>query len=192
MDILLIRHGEAVEDPPGLGDAGRWLTKKGRKVTRKVARWLGKSRKRTPATIWTSPLVRALQTAEILAAETGYRGEVRACSQLSPGHDPGDLLKLLAAEPIEGPIALVGHEPALSLIAHALLGDAGFTGLKKNGVLALSWDPPQPEDEPRGPSSVREPAAKGRLWFVLDPARMKSRKQLAPPEDASPPTIVST
>ena len=38
MDILIIRHGEAVDEAPGLGDAGRWLTGKKRKMTRKVGR----------------------------------------------------------------------------------------------------------------------------------------------------------
>src|SRR5881628_2985392 len=97
MDILLIRHGHAVDDAPGLGDAGRWLSAKGRKVTRKVARWLAKNRKRRPVTIWTSPLVRAVQTAEITAAEAAIKGEVKAISELSPGRDPGDLVKLIAS-----------------------------------------------------------------------------------------------
>src|SRR4051812_7203524 len=121
MQILLIRHGHAVEEAPGLGDAGRWLSVKGRKVTRKVARWLGKSEKRAPVVIWTSPLVRAVQTAEILAAGVGVEGEVKPCAELSPGRDPGDLIKLLGEAPPEGQIALVGHEPSLSLIAGALL-----------------------------------------------------------------------
>ncbi len=171
MDILLIRHGQAVDEAPGLGDAGRWLTAKGRKVTRKVSRWVGKSGKRRPATIWTSPLVRAVQTAEILAAEAGYKGELRCSPQLSPGHDPGDLIKLLGSETFEGPLALVGHEPSLSLIATALLGDIGFTGFKKSGVLGLSWENGQ-----------------GTLRFVLDPVTMKASKSLeAPRASAEPP-----
>lgn len=176
MDILLIRHGQAVDEAPGCGDAGRWLTAKGRKATRRVARWLAKGPKRTPVVIWTSPLVRAVQSAEILAAEARIRGELRACQLLSPGHDPGDLVKLLAASAVEpgrhdGPLALVGHEPSLSLLAQALLGDVGVIALKKSGVLALTWAPE--EALPGGDA----PHAK--LWFVLDPARMKSRKTLA-------------
>src|SRR5262249_38764798 len=141
MDILLIRHGQAVDVAVGLGDGGRWLTAKGRKVTRKVARWVAKSDRRRPLAIWSSPLVRAVQTAEIVAAEASFKGELQVLAQLAPGHDPGDLLKLLGAEPIEGPLALVGHEPSLSLIAAALLGDIGFTGFKKSGVMGLTWEP---------------------------------------------------
>jgi phosphohistidine phosphatase len=156
MEILLIRHGQAVDDAPGLGDAGRWLTAKGRKLTRKVARKLAGNRKRRPVTIWTSPLVRAVQTAEILAAEASFRGEVKACSELSPGRDPGDLIKLLGSEGLEGPLALVGHEPSLSLIAVALLGDIGLGGFKKSGVVGLTWE-----------------NGAGKLRFVLDPAELK-------------------
>jgi phosphohistidine phosphatase len=194
MDILLIRHGQAVDDAPGLGDAGRWLTPKGRKLSRKVSRWLAKSEKRTPCAIWTSPLVRAVQTAEILAAQVKYKAEIRACLELSPGHDPGDLLKLLAAEKVDGPLALVGHEPLLSLIANALLGDVGFTGLKKSGVLGLTWDPPAPEEESaQGELFATSPSngsggRHARLWFVLDPARMKSRKRIDPRPVEEPAT----
>src|SRR5262249_53515918 len=131
----------------------------GRKITRKVSRRLAKSRKRRPATIWTSPLVRAVQTAEILAAEVGYKGEIRACSELSPGRDPGDLVKLLGGEGITGPLALVGHEPSLSLIAAALLGDAGAGGFKKSGVMGITWE-----------------NGAGELRFVLDPGELKASK----------------
>jgi phosphohistidine phosphatase len=178
MEILLIRHAQAVEEAPGLGDAGRWLTAKGRKLSRKVSRWVAKSDRRRPAVIWTSPLVRAVQTAEILAAEAGYKGELRACSQLSPGHDPGDLIKLLGSEGNEGPIALVGHEPSLSLIAAALLGDVGFTGFKKSAVMGLSWEPAREED-----GAVVKPAA-GEFRFLFDPVKMKAEKHLAPPRPA--------
>jgi phosphohistidine phosphatase len=191
MEILLIRHAQAVDEAPGLGDAGRWITVKGRKLTRKVARWIAESDKRRPVTIWTSPLVRAVQTAEILASEVGYKGELQACAQLSPGHDPGDLIKLLGTEGLEGPLALVGHEPSLSLIVTALLGDIGFTGFKKSGVLGLRWEPPATGDgSAPSPGATEAPApAAGKLWFLLDPATMKAAKRIDPrPATTEPPT----
>jgi phosphohistidine phosphatase len=170
LHILLIRHGQAVDEAPGLGDAGRWLTPKGRKVTRKVARWLAGSIKRRPATLWTSPLVRAVQTAEIVAARTGFKGEVRAVAQLGPGHDPGELLKILASETIEGPLALVGHEPSLSLIASALIGDAAVPDLKKSAVMGLVWTP----------------NTTGSLRFVFDPITMTADKRPGPKTPGPP------
>jgi phosphohistidine phosphatase len=176
MEILLVRHGHAVDDAPGLGDAGRWLSARGRKVTRRVARWLAKGKKWRPALIWTSPLVRAAQTAEILAARTRYKGEVRALAELSPGRDPGDLLKLLADERSPGPLALVGHEPSLSILATALVGDLGWDGFRKSGVLAVSWA-----------------EGRGKVRFLLDPAEMKvmKREEIGRAVSATPDTDVT-
>jgi phosphohistidine phosphatase len=169
MMILLVRHGRAVEEAPGLGDEGRWLTAKGRKRTRKVARWLGAREKRTPTAIWTSPLVRAVQTAEIVAAEIGLEGEVEACEALRPGRDPGDLVARLHEQPKDGVLALVGHEPSLSLIAGALLGEATGASLRKSGVACVAWD-----------------EGRGALRFVLDPAEMTARKTFEPKSPKAP------
>jgi phosphohistidine phosphatase len=140
MELILIRHGEAVGEAPGLGDAGRFLTEKGRKVTRRVARWLAKKAKRCPAVIWTSPLVRAVQTGEILAEVAGVRAGVQVVAELSPGRDPNDLVALLRAEGKRGPLAVVGHEPSLSLLAGVLLGGATLPGFKKSGVVAIELE----------------------------------------------------
>ncbi|APR86515.1 phosphohistidine phosphatase, SixA [Minicystis rosea] len=170
MKILLIRHGHAVDEAPGLGDAGRWLSAKGRRVTRKVAAWLSKRDKRTPTVIWTSPLVRAVQTAEIIAERVEYDGELEAISELTPGRDPGDLVKRLGEHPVDGVLAVVGHEPSLTLLSQALVGDVGFTGFKKSGVMGVDWKD-----------------GKGTLRFVLDPSTMKAKKQLdAPPAPQEP------
>jgi phosphohistidine phosphatase len=168
MDLLIVRHGQAVEDAPGLGDGGRWLTAKGRKVTRRVARWLAKRKDRRPAAIWTSPLVRAVQTAEILAETMGLDGDVSVVAELCPGRDASELIRLLSLYRGPEPLALVGHEPLLSALSTDLLGGAAWSGasagaggearprLKKSGVLSLRWDG-------RGSASLR---------FVLDPKEM--------------------
>lgn len=137
MELLLFRHGEAIESAPGLGDQGRWLTEKGRRTTRKVARFLDERASRRPATVWTSSLVRAVQTAEILAATIGVKGEVVVQPDLAPNGDPAELVRIVATFRGRGPLAIVGHEPSLSLIARHLLGDVPWPGLKKSGVAAI-------------------------------------------------------
>jgi phosphohistidine phosphatase len=141
MELLIIRHGDAVEDAPGLGDGGRWLTGKGRKQTRAVAAWLAESDKRRPVEIWTSPLVRAVQTAEIIAEAAGLEDAVSVHAALATHGDPRSVLRAIANHRPHkhGPLALVGHEPSLSLMAEQLLGEIGWPGFKKSGVLALSW-----------------------------------------------------
>jgi phosphohistidine phosphatase len=138
MIVVLMRHAHAIEATPGLPDADRWLTGKGRKVARKMSGWLAKP-KRRPLVIWTSPLVRAVQTAEILADACELTDRVSVCPELSPGRDPGDLLRVLAAHQGPSPIALVGHEPSLSLIATSLLSDPSWSGFRKGGLLAVDW-----------------------------------------------------
>lgn len=165
MLVLLMRHGHAVDVAPGVGDAGRWLSKRGRKVTRKVARLLCDRRKRTPATIWTSPLVRAVQTAEIVAAEAGYKDEIRAVPELSLGRDPNDLVRIIADEMIEGPLLLVGHEPSLSLLASLLTNGAAPRHLRKGEVLGLLF-------QRSSPCSLR---------FTIDPETLVISEPVAPP-----------
>ncbi len=149
MDIILIRHGEAVEAAPGLGDAGRWLTVKGRRTTRKVGKWLDKRKTRRPVQIWTSSLVRAVQSAEIIAGEVGMKGEVIMQAQLLPGADPNELLRLVAAYDGPGPLALVGHEPGLSLFArHLIGGEVPVPPLKKSGIYCIGLEPAVSDDKP--------------------------------------------
>ena len=142
--LLLIRHGEAVESAGELGDNGRWLTRKGREVTHEVARWLAKKAARRPVAIWTSPLVRAVQTAEIIVAHRALDLDVSARRELSPGGDWTALLTEIARYEGTGPLALVGHEPMLSNIASALMPGAPWPGMKKSGVALLLWDGREP------------------------------------------------
>jgi phosphohistidine phosphatase len=140
MIILLFRHGHAIDETPGLGDAGRALSGKGRKTTRKVARWLARRGKLRPTDIWTSPLVRAVQTAEIAAEALGLEDEVSVAAELSPGSSGDDLMRKLAEHRGTGPLMLVGHEPDLSVVAALLLGERSYSGLKKSGLLAIEWE----------------------------------------------------
>ncbi|WP_081864402.1 phosphohistidine phosphatase SixA [Chondromyces apiculatus] len=182
MEILIVRHGQAADDAPGLGDSGRWLTAKGRKTTRQVARWLAKRKSRRPAVIWTSPLVRAVQTAEILAEAAALTGDVSVASELSPGRDPADLLRLLSGYRDPDPLVLVGHEPMLSALVTSLVGEATWSGsaqstdgepqpkLRKSGVAALSWDG-------RGSATLR---------FVFDPKEMSLVGRVSEPSPSAP------
>src|SRR6478752_7669852 len=81
MRVTLIRHAEAGDDAPR--DEARALTSRGRADARRLGRVLARRGVRF-STIVTSPLVRAVQTAEIVAAETEYRGRMTATDLLVP------------------------------------------------------------------------------------------------------------
>src|ERR1700722_9427363 len=127
MKLYVMRHGPA-EDIAGSGlDEDRALTASGRDRVRHVAKTLVDAQE-VPLRILTSPLVRAVQTAEIVAligrvdAQAGARDvalEVRR-----EAHPSGNLKGLVEDLLDEGAkrVMLVGHEPQLSDLVQALLG----------------------------------------------------------------------
>jgi phosphohistidine phosphatase len=136
MEIYLVRHAEAVERAEGLEDGTRWLTKKGRKALQKAACRLYKKMVR-PEQIITSPLTRAVQTAELLMAEVGCHAELTADSRLAPESTAELVVELIqGCQKVES-IMLVGHEPLLSQTAALLLGKERVAGLGKGTCLSL-------------------------------------------------------
>ncbi len=136
MEIYLVRHAEAVEPAEGVADGTRWLTKKGRKALQKAGCRLHKKRVR-PDRIITSPLTRAVQTAELLMAEVGSHAELSADSRLAPESSAELLVELLHSLQKQKSVMLVGHEPLLSQTAALLLGKEQVAGLSKGTCLCL-------------------------------------------------------
>jgi phosphohistidine phosphatase len=86
-----------------------------------------------------SPLVRARETAEILAEVLRGRRRVRVDDRLRP-EAPAAVADALLAESGAGPVVLVGHEPHLSTLARGWLGAGrGGFALKKAGACAIEW-----------------------------------------------------
>jgi len=143
VNVLLIRHGPA-GDPEawrleGRDDRLRPLTPDGKKDMREAAFGLATLQPHVRL-IATSPLVRAAQTAEIVASE--YKCKVVTVDQLAPETEPAKLLEWVATQPAEGTLALVGHEPQLSaLVSYMLTGKtAALVELKKGGACLLEGD----------------------------------------------------
>jgi phosphohistidine phosphatase len=139
--LYLVRHGLAGEAHHASKDDGlRPLTTAGVKRTRAVARRLKALGIRFDA-ILTSPLVRAVQTADILhAAGLGRRPETSP--HLAPGGDFRAFLRFLSRWRGQGhaALALVGHMPDLGAWAEQLLTGTqqGHLVVKKAGVLGLT------------------------------------------------------
>src|SRR6188472_2355125 len=113
MKVYVMRHGPAEDDSPTGRDADRALTTSGRDRTRSVARALVEGDE-APVQIISSPLVRALQTAEIVAAAASV-DPVEVRREIAPG---GDSVALIAELVRAGKrrVMLVGHEPDLSML----------------------------------------------------------------------------
>jgi phosphohistidine phosphatase len=87
--------------------------------------------------IFTSPLVRAKQTADLLAAEISGRPPVKLLPVLAPGHAPEEVMSQLARVARRRRIALVGHEPGLGELASHLLGTKRPLLFRKGGVCRI-------------------------------------------------------
>ena len=128
MKLYLLRHAEAY--PVGhrgcRRDFDRPLTPKGRKTTLEVANGLSALKVELDA-IWTSPAIRALQTAELVARRLKLRQQLHLVDELAPGAVLAELIARLHRE-VQGKakaVMLVGHEPAMSEVVSRLVrGDA--------------------------------------------------------------------
>lgn len=120
-----MRHGDAdAEIPEGLGDEARPLTTKGRHVLESHFQGLG-GRMGGAAMVFTSPLVRAVQTAQILAMVLRHEGPLRVNRGLLPDMPVGALEGLVQQHPGED-LILVGHQPTMGAMASHLLGMQSF------------------------------------------------------------------
>jgi phosphohistidine phosphatase len=120
---VFMRHGKAVPASVAGSDEERWLTEEGRKDVALVAKLIPFM----PKVVYTSPLRRARETAEIIAQVRG--GEVKVVEQLSPGMASCEAIEELGAEP---ETVFVGHAPSIELIVSCLIG-GGAIKIKAGG-----------------------------------------------------------
>jgi phosphohistidine phosphatase len=141
MNVLLIRHAIAENRQKfartGEDDTARPLTARGRRRMRAAARGLRRVAPRIDV-LATSPLTRALQTAEIVTAAFGGLKAVEV-PQLTPDASVHALLKWLQEHKGDGTVALIGHEPQLGVFASWLLTglQESFVEFKKGGACML-------------------------------------------------------
>src|SRR2546427_1142872 len=134
MQLYVVEHGIAVEGGEGIPDEWRPLTDKGRRRFQKTARAFGKLGRKLDL-ILTSPLVRAVQTAEILAGETEH-GEVAVLAELDPRIEVEVLRNAIRIRARKaGAVAIVGHEPQLSSVLAALSGASQADIDLENGAI---------------------------------------------------------
>jgi phosphohistidine phosphatase len=166
MKIYVMRHGPAADDSPSGIDADRELTPAGRERVVRVTEALF-SEGEAPLHVVSSPLVRALQTAEIVANlgyARGHRMSVSVRRELALGSYALPLLTKLYESNLRR-VLLVGHEPDLTALLGKLLGTAAPEGLAKGAVVGLSV----PNDNAAWQTS-------GRQRFHLDPKTMLFRR----------------
>ncbi len=130
MQIFLVRHADAVDETLTLRDPHRHLTPQGRLQARALGdrlRWHDCH----PTHVWSSPLVRAVQTAELLVTGMDAGVPVEVVPMLAPDGVAREIVAALRPLDPESHVVLVGHEPSLSGIGALLVGARDFEALGK-------------------------------------------------------------
>lgn len=163
-ELFLIRHGIAEERGDAWpDDTRRPLTEEGMAGLRKEARGLVRLGVAFDVVL-TSPLVRARQTAEIIAAAFDSRPPIVTIDSLSPGGSTQAVLNDLEAHARRGLIAIVGHEPGLGELAARLAGLRRALDFKKGAVCRIDVE----SIPPAGPGALR--------WFLTPRILRELRK----------------
>jgi len=148
MQIYLLRHGIAEDAAPGRPDADRALTGEGRDKLRRVLKH-ARAAGAAPSAILSSPLRRAVETAEVAAETLGYEGKIVKTRALIPDASPYDAWEEIRARQQESAILLAGHEPHMSsLVAFLLDSPALAVDMKKAALVRIDFDHIGPK--PRG------------------------------------------
>ena len=140
MQLILVRHASAeprVEDGGTQTEDGlRTLTARGKRRMRLAAQGLvllGPA----PQLLATSPLVRAVETAEIIG-DTYDRVIPETVNELQPRAGPDAVIAWLKRLPADHRVVAVGHEPDLSVLAGVLVtGRATPVFALKKGAACL-------------------------------------------------------
>lgn len=137
MHVYLLRHGLAEEERSGVNDAERALTVDGRRKLRHVLASVAEAGAK-PTLILSSPLKRAMQSAEIAGAALGYSGEVLQTKVLLPGSSPEQVWNEIRLHRSEQGILLVGHNPLFDSLGPYLLGTPALhMDFKKGAMLRV-------------------------------------------------------
>jgi phosphohistidine phosphatase len=149
--LWLLRHGEAVphDSKP---DHEREVTARGERQALAAGAALSRLGIEFDA-CYTSPKVRARQTAELACRSLGV--EPVDENALAEGFDRDDAITLLRAHGGEARVLVVGHEPDFSQVVHDLTG--GRVDFKKGAVAA-----------------VREQGGHGELLVMLRPRELEA------------------
>jgi phosphohistidine phosphatase len=166
MNLYFMRHGIAVaaDDPAISADADRPLSPKGIKRVRKIAKGMRRLGLSFDALL-TSPLPRARQTADAVAAALGAEALVEEISGLSPESAVEHLLFGLARYQDRADVLLVGHEPLLGkTVAHLLAEKSDRSTLnvefKKGGLCRIEIE-------------ALPPPGPGTLHWLLTPKQLR-------------------
>ena len=161
-----MRHAEAQQETESGSDEARSLTVRGHERTRKAAAGLRTLKLRFDAIV-TSPLLRATETAELIADEYSNDPHPQVLPALSPNVPEGEAAAALGRFAHHTKVLVVGHEPQLSRLVGLLLNNNNriAINLKKGACVALDL-----------PKAI-EPGAAELCWMLTQRQLRKLRRR---------------
>jgi len=161
MELFIIRHGEAGKrSPTTRNDFQRSLTITGKQETEEIAKALVKLGLEFEF-VFTSPLIRCKQTAEIILNHVNSKKNVGVLDELKPEGNKLELYNKLSKLKQNSSVLLVGHEPYLSELIGEAIGEGNCRiDLKKCGLARIR-------------TISFQPTIKGELRWLLTPKHMK-------------------
>lgn len=163
--IYLMRHAHAVTEEE---DPKRPLSKRGRRQVEDMAAFFQQRKNLDVERVWHSPLLRAVQTADLFCDQLEIDGTRRMIDGLLPFDDVGGVARRLSG--FGYPLLIVGHEPHLGRLAADLVTgdpDQEVVDFKKGAVLCLERE-----------ESHSETALWHIRWFVT-PTLVRSQTESA-------------
>lgn len=161
MQLFILRHAIAIpRGTPGYPTDDRPLTEDGIAKFTECAKAINLIAGRFDVII-SSPLVRALHTAKILAEHSSYSKDVIVTEHLLPGSPQRIFFNFLSKYNSNEKVCIVGHEPHLGFIASKLIGqDESVIELKKGAICRIDIDKLPPEKP-------------GRLVWLMQPKQLR-------------------
>ena len=118
--LFLVRHAKSSRDDPSLPDRGRPLDDRGKQDAPMMGKRLAR-RDVKPDLLVSSPALRALTTAQLIAGELGYQRKNIVVDDRLYASSPDDLLAVIRAlDKKLDRVMLFGHNPEFTDLAHRL------------------------------------------------------------------------
>jgi phosphohistidine phosphatase len=136
--LFLVRHAKSSRDDPSLPDRDRPLDERGKQDAPTMGKRLAK-RDVKPDLVVSSPALRALTTARLIAEEIGYKRKDIVVDDRLYASSPDDLVAVIRAlDKKLDRVMLVGHNPEFSDLAHRLSSEIG--DMPTSAIAEFSFD----------------------------------------------------
>jgi phosphohistidine phosphatase len=161
MELFILRHGEAGKrSSTSREDSKRSLTESGKKEIEEISKGLNSLEIQLDY-IFTSPLLRSKQTAQIVLKNLKCKNQIQELDELKPEGNKLQLYNKLSTLKKDSSVLLVGHEPYLSeMIGEAVSNGSSRINLKKAGLVRIK-------------TTSFLPKIQGELRWLLVPKHMK-------------------